>query len=263
MKKYFLFILLIFSVFTSQSQTLEGGIFAGGSYYIGDLNPYYHFKQTQPLFGLLARYNINNRWVLRVSISRGALKGDDSKIEYVVGRDLKFNSNITEFAGVAEFNFKTYQTGSARNFFTPYMFGGLAIYYSKPKVGNLELRDYGTEGQQINFDSRESYNFTNLSIPFGMGFKYGMSRRICLSFEYGLRKTFKDYLDDVSKTYYLDGSSINPGDDNYNFIRYSDPNRTHQPYMQRGYSKTNDWYAFAGLTLTYKILLKPRNRCNN
>ncbi|MBN1338997.1 MAG: outer membrane beta-barrel protein [Bacteroidales bacterium] len=261
MKKVFILIVAFATGFSLKAQTLEAGLFAGGSYYLGDLNPAFHFMQTQLNLGIVARYNVDGRWAFKVGAYRGALKGDDQKSKYLEDRNLKFNMSLTEVSAVAELNFLDYFTGSLRNYFTPFIFGGMAVYYGIPKVGNLELRELGTEGQNINFDDRELYSFTNFSIPFGIGFKYSISNKICLAFEWGLRKTFADYLDDVSTTYYLESDAIEPGEVNYNELTFSDPTFDHQPYMQRGYSKTNDWYGFAGLTLTYKINLIPRGKC--
>ena len=43
-------------------KSVELGVFLGGSYYIGDLNPIRHFDQfTKPAGGLVCRYNFNPR----------------------------------------------------------------------------------------------------------------------------------------------------------------------------------------------------------
>jgi hypothetical protein len=39
------------------------------------------------------------------------------------------------------------------------------------------------------------------AIPFGVGFKYALDKKSSIGLEYGLRKTFTDYIDDVSTTY--------------------------------------------------------------
>ena len=77
-----------------------------------------------------------------------------------------------------------------------------------------------------------------------------------------MRKSWTDYIDDISYTYYASSSGTSPSDDGYEDLLYSDPNLDHEPNMQRGNSKNNDWYSFAGLTLTYNINLKNRNKCS-
>jgi hypothetical protein len=268
MKKLIIILIFAFSAAGSQAQ-LEVGLFAGGSYYVGDLNPAYPFLQTTFSYGGVARYNFNNRWTVKLNLLKGRLLGDDLKSNFLAERELKFESDLYEGSVVMEFNFLPYFTGSKKNYYTPYIFGGLGLFYSKPQIGGVDLRDMGTEGQYYSAYTninRPEYNYINLAIPFGVGFKYSFSKRICVSLEWGMRKTFTDYLDDVSTTYYLPGNQDPPpNDENYTLTRllYSDPNRNHQPLQQRGNEKTNDWYSFAGMTITYNINLSKKNKCTD
>jgi hypothetical protein len=77
-----------------------------------------------------------------------------------------------------------------------------------------------------------------------------------------MRKAYTDFIDDVSTSYYLDPDSDQLNADELESLHFSDPNLDHKPDMQRGNSKTNDWYSFAGLTLTYNINMKNRNKCS-
>jgi hypothetical protein len=142
-----------------------------------------------------------------------------------------------------------------KNYFTPYIFGGAAMLYHRPQIGNLDLRDYRTENTY--------YSYYAFSIPFGIGVKYSFSKRIAATLEWGMRKTFTDFIDDVSTTYYINPNTVQPGSEEYESLPFSDPNRDHLPDMQRGNSKTNDWYSFAGLTLTYNINITNRNKCSD
>ena len=263
--KKFLTIPLFFIVLSSSAQ-LELGVFGGGSFYMGDLNPSIPFLQTKPAFGVLSRYNFNSRWVAKANLYQGNIAGDDDVSGFLPERELPFESGITEFGGVMEFHFLPYFNGSMRNFYTPYLFGGMAVLFHRPKRDEKDLRDFGTEGQNNSTflepgTSRPEYSYVILSIPFGIGIKYSFSHRIAASVEWGMRKTFFDYLDDVSTTYYLP-SNLDPGHPDYQNQLYSDPNRIHEPMMQRGNSKTTDWYSFAGLTLTYYLDLRNRNKCS-
>ncbi|MCD4790195.1 MAG: DUF6089 family protein [Bacteroidales bacterium] len=266
MRKLSLFILFIIITTVGRSQ-LDVGVFAGGSFYMGDLNPSYPFLQTSFAYGALGRYNLSSRWAVKVNIYKGVLLGDDKKSQFLKERSLKFTSNLWELGGVAEFNFLPYYTGSMKYYFTPYIFGGIAVFYTRPKIGNSDLRDYGTEGQKyprdlLEGEIRNEYSYYNLSFPFGIGIKYSFSKRIGITLEWGMRKTFTDYIDDVSKTYYLPAFDMEPGDKYYPDLVVSDPNINHQPMMQRGNSQTNDWYSFAGMTITYNINLINRNKCS-
>ncbi len=260
---------VFFIVFLSGKAQLEIGGFAGGSYYVGDINPKIPFRQTNIGYGILFRYALNSRWALKVNVYEGSLTGDDKVVKYDENRSLKFKSDITELAGVAEFNFLPYFTGSKKNYVTPYIFGGIGVVFHVPKVGDVKLRDKYTEGQEdadlLNPDNSEKRNYSTAAfcIPFGVGVKYSFSKRIAVSLEWGMRKTFTDYMDDISYTYYANADEYSPGDDGYDDLLYSDPNLEHEPNQQRGNSNNNDWYSFAGLTITYNINLKNRNKCSD
>ena len=123
----------------------------------------------------------------------------------------------------------------------------------------IELQPLGTEGQNAGFDGRSPYNLWSVTIPFGFGFKWSVSEKVGLAFEWGMRKTFTDYLDDVSTSYYISQTDFNP---DLVAHRYSDPAMSHEPYMQRGDERTFDWMNYTGITVTYKIELRSRLKCN-
>ncbi len=256
-------ITLFFGLFAiiSNAQTLEIGGFAGTSYYLGELNPALPYNQTQLAYGALARYNLNPRWALKFSYYRGNVEGSDATGNSIVNRDLNFKSKINDFSLNIEFNFWEYFTGSKKSFFTPFIFAGISYFTFKPtSFSGVALQPIGTEGQNIGFAGRSPYNQYSFAFPFGFGFKYSLNERLGLTFEWGMRKTFTDYIDDVSTTYYLEGQDINP--DIAGEI-LSDPTMSHDPYMQRGDDQTNDWYNYTGITITYKFDLRSKKECNN
>jgi len=260
MKKKIVFTsVLLFFLLGGRSQTLETGIFAGASYYLGDINPGKHFDQSLFSTGIVARYNKDDRWAFRLSLLLGNVQASDSYRHAVENRYLAFTSKITEFSGVVEFNFFPYETGNAKNKYTPYIFAGIGFFFFEPKISDYKLRDYGTEGQNIGYEGRTPYEQRGLSIPFGIGFKYSLTKKIGLGIEWGMRKTFTDYIDDVSTTYYLDASSYTNPD---LFVILSDPSLLHQPNMARGNPETKDWYNFYGITLTYKFNVGKVNCAN-
>ena len=244
----------------SAQRTLEIGGFGGGSYYIGDINPALHFYGTKPAYGALARLNLNPRIAMRLSWSRGKVTGDDTKTKVVSNRNLSFLTIINDISFTGEFNFWEYYTGSKRNYFTPYIMGGFSLFFYNPKsLSGADLRSLGTEGQNVGFDGRKPYKKWSLAFTFGFGFKYSLTEKLGLGFEWGMRKAFTDYIDDVSTTYYIDGSTIDP--DNTAQI-LSDPTMSHKPYVQRGNDKNFDWYNFTGISITYKCDLIGRKKCN-
>ncbi len=258
MKKIFQIILMVCLVSPAFSQTQEIGIFGGGSYYLGDLNPSRHFGMMKPAYGLFIRYNYNSRWAFKIDAYRGEVAGNDALSNANPQRGLSFKSKITDLSAMVEFNFFDYFIGTRKNTISPYIFGGVGVFFFNPTADGVNLRDLGTEGQNVGFDGRKKYNLFNYCIPFGLGVKYSLSSRFGLAVEWGLRKTFTDYIDDVSTTYYLDGDNINPA----NTADYlSDPTGLHKPYMERGNSKANDWYAFTGISLSYKFNMFGNRRC--
>ena len=243
------------------SQTLEVGGFVGTSYYLGELNPAIPYNQTQLAYGGLARYNLNERWAIKFSYYRGKVQGSDATGGVVKNRDLNFKSNINDFSLVAEFNFWEYFTGSKKSYFTPFLFGGISYFtFKSTNFSGAALQPLGTEGQNIGFAWRSPYNRYSFAFPFGFGVKYSINKRLGLTFEWGMRKTFTDYIDDISTTYYLKGEDINPV--NAGEIA-SDPTMSHDAFMQRGDDQTNDWYNYTGVTITYKFDLRSKKGCNN
>ena len=58
----------------------------------------------------------------------------------------------------------------------------------------------GTEGQGTS-DGGERYATTGFAVPFGFGFKLNLGHFSALNFEWGMRRTWTDHLDDVSGLY--------------------------------------------------------------
>jgi hypothetical protein len=202
--KYLSAILLICIAMASQAQRIELGVFGGGSYYMGDLNPKRPFELTQPAFGFVYRYNFHNRIALKASLTRGKVIGDDLITKYREERAINFESNINELAAVMEFNFFEYFTGSSRSFITPYIFGGLGVFTYNPKATyngeTFNLAKINTEG--VDYSLFESGGTAMaVSFPFGVGLKYSVNNVIGITLEWGMRKTTTDYLDDVSTIY--------------------------------------------------------------
>lgn len=215
-------LVMMFSASSVSAQSLEVGLFGGGSYYLGEMNPAVPFKNTQLAYGAIARYNENLRWSFRLSFQRGGIKGLDEQPDRLTPQDYSFEAIVNDISLVAEFNFLEYFTGSSRKFFTPYIFGGVGYYFVSNVTG----------------DASESFK-NSVAIPFGFGFKYSVSKKIGIGLEWGIRKTFTDYLDGVSSVEYQTGEAdLTDVSDNW------------------------DWYNFFGLSVTYKINLRSKVKCN-
>jgi hypothetical protein len=259
-KASFLALVLFSLLFRAGAQDLEVGFAGGGSYYLGDLNPGKHFLNTQVAYGVMARYCLDTRWAFKLSATQGEVKGSAASSWFLPGSGLDFSSKITDISAVAEFNFLPYFTGSRVDRITPYIYTGFSVFFYDPVSNGVSLRFLGTEGQNIGYQGRKPYGSTSFSIPFGIGGKFSLAKRLSLQVYWEIHKTFTDYLDDVSTTYYLNGRSIADGDQ---AGIMSDPTRDHAPGMQRGNEKNKDWYAFAGLAVTYKFNLLSSKKCRD
>lgn len=256
MKKLIL-ALLIFSAYgTAVAQRYgEIGLFGGGSYYLGDLNPGDQFLMTKPAFGAFLRHNFNERIAVRGGFTYGTLQGDDLVSKVNPERGLNFTSHVSDISATLELNFFDYFIGSLRHFVTPYMFAGASVFMYNPKAtynaGEFELHDLSTEGQGSDYPDRKMYKRTQFAIPFGIGVKYSLNSFMGISASWTMNKTFTDYIDDVSTTYPKTPSIA------------SDPTLQHKEGMQRGDPTYNDWYSFLGLSLSIRLNYLEKERCLN
>jgi len=248
----------------TEAQDVEIGILAGGTYYLGELNPGRQFLLTNPAYGGIIRFNFDDRWAARFGLLRGQISGDDAVSKVNEMRNLRFISPITEVAMVIEFNFLDYFTGSEIKYFSPFLLAGPTFFIFEPRTdfqgAMVSLRDLGTEGQ---IEAENKYSLYGFALQFGFGIKYSINNRLGLGVEWGMRKTFTDYLDDVSGKYYVDFTQISsPAEIRVNEF-LSDPSPVkHQPGMFRGNPTNNDWYSFAGITLTYRFRLGEKSTCS-
>lgn len=269
---------LIFTLFAVllagglSAQRSEVGFMLGTSYYLGDLNYSNHFGLTQPAGGIIYRYNINPRWALKMNALYGEVVGDDaSDVGENPDRNLSFESHVLEFSAQMEHNFFRYFTGSKKSPFSPYIFAGVSVFSYNPKAEYdgewYELQPLGTEGQGTTaYPDRKEYALTQVSFPFGIGFKWSLSRSLCLGGEWGMRKTFSDYIDDVSTTYADPDVLLAENTEIAMLLADRRVQLGLEPFeegIQRGDSKNKDWYSFAGLFLTFKIRGKGKSRCAN
>lgn len=278
--KIILIITIHLITFSGFSQNSEIGLFFGYSYYLGDINPRKHFNLSQPSGGGIHRYILNSHFAIKNSFLYGTLYGDDSKINNVtqLKRNLHFKSSILDISTQLEFNFLPFEKNiseyslSHENeyFFSPYVFIGISLFSFNPKaeVNNTwhELQPLGTEGQgTVAYPHKKKYSLTQLAIPIGFGIKFDISKKVNIALEWGIRSSFTDYIDDVSTTYadpvllraekgqtatlLSDRSLYDPEDTLSNVDR------------QRGNSKDNDKYSFAGVMITFKLFNKYNKKC--
>ncbi len=255
----------------SRAQSREMGIMVGVMGYKGDLDQtMYDTRFIDPAIGILYRRSYSNHWAFKAGINYGHVRASDEKAEdeWSKNRNLNFRSHILELTGQFEFNFFPYQTASPYSKMSPFLLCGFSIFHFNPKAKLddewIALQPLGTEGQGTElYPNRDPYRRLSATFVFGGGVKFKIMRRFGVSIESGVRRTYTDYLDDVSSTYadplairkeygktaeFLSDRSINqaPGG---NIGR------------QRGDTKHRDWYVFTGVQFTYTLSKKYIDNC--
>ncbi len=244
----------------------EMGVLMGGANYIGDLNSYNPVYNIQPAFGFIYRYNVHSRFCWRGSVLYGsvAAKDADAKEDLLINRNLSFQSEIYEVGGGIEFSYLPFQIGHDKYRGTAYLLAGLSLFHMNPTTEYngeiIELQPLGTEGQGSSLNSESHYGLTQLSIPLGIGLKFSVGKRSTIGLEYGIRKTFTDYLDDVGSNGYVDVAALAEVNGPLT-AALSNRKLDGSRFGKRGTTSTRDWYSFFGATLTFR-LGKP-NKCFN
>lgn len=243
----------------------EIGFMVGGSYYIGDLNPFMPYRNTNLAGGLVYRYNIHSRLSFRANLTYGKLEGydSDSKEALLVDRNLSFHTNIFELGAGIEFNYFPFQLGHDRYKGTAYVLTEIALFRMNPKTiaddgGEIDLQPLGTEGQGSSLNSK-SYGLTQLVIPIGLGAKISLGKKASINFEVGLRKTFTDYIDDIGSGSYVDPTLL-AAENGPLSAELSNRSLSGSRFGRRGNASTNDWYVFSGVMFTFR--LGSPVRCN-
>ena len=259
-----LFVFSVSSTYAQYKPNQEFGFLGGAGYYTGDLNPT-HFNNVRVAGGITFRKNFDRRFSFKSSALYTNVYADDanSSDPIKVNRNLHFRSDIIELSGQVEFNFLPYETGNSLYSWSPFIFTGVSIFNYNPKAEASDgqwyaLQELGTEGQgTTSFQNRNTYSLTQLSMPFGCGVKIGVSDNFNIILEYGLRKTFTDYIDDVSMTYVGVPSEFigNPITIELADRSIDGPQASG---IDRGDETTKDWYSFSGITLSFKLQGKTK-----
>lgn len=222
-------IIIIFSILNIQfstSQIYEVGIFAGGSNLIGDVGATNYILPNQMAFGGILKWNRSPRHSWRVSVIYSSFQALDRKSDDPrrIKRDYSYeNKGVLELSAGLEFTFWEFNLHFEEQISTPYLYTGVtALNHNNYSFRNNSQFDEGTKSWAY-------------GIPMVLGFKSTLTDQIIVALEVGVRYTFSDE---------IDGSV--PDDPN-NIETYG-----------FGNLNNNDWYTFAGITLTYTF---GRNSC--
>ncbi len=198
MKKIWLLILLSITsscVFTQKNADL--GIFAGASYYLGDLNTSNHFRPLNPAFGLVFRHNFNPRHALRWNLFYGQVSANNPDLDFLYWRDggTRFKSTVMDMTAQFEFNFLPFKSATHEFQYSTYISGGAGLCMSDKPSG-------------FSYD---------VVVPFGLGMKFNLTKQIGASISWEFRKTFYDDLDGVNNLNDPEHTFFLHNNDWYNF----------------------------------------------
>jgi opacity protein-like surface antigen len=238
-------------------------LFGGFSNYQGDLQERaFTFDQSNGAVGVGVKYDITSHISLRSNFNYGKVRGDDKGSKPILqARNLSFETKIAELNVLGEYTF--FDLDQRR--FSPYVFGGLAVFRFNPYAydtsrNKVFLKPLSTEGQGLSaYPNRKPYRLTQFAVPFGAGVKLRITENAVLGYEFGLRKTFTDNLDDLSTTY-VDAAALalerGPKAVEMSYrggeLKTGDPTYPADGTV-RGGSKFKDWYYFTGITVAIGI----------
>lgn len=207
---------IIFTLFlTTSAGILSGqysdfGVGLGFSTYWGDLNNSSFMNNYIYNSGLAIqgsyRYMYRHKLGLRVNGTLGSFRGHDkrSDLEWQRLRNLSFKSHLIELVILGEYYPLGFNTTPGARFFAPFFTLGAGLFHFDPKTvyrGNeIRLQPLGTEGQGLP-GYHDKYRLTQWAIPFGGGIKFILTETLNLGIEVIIRRTFTDYIDDVSNIY--------------------------------------------------------------
>lgn len=278
---------------TTGNGKIEFGLGIGPLFFLGDLGGNQgigtrfvkdvNLPLTKMAKGIYANVYPTEWLGFRIAINQGKLEGYDSLIRGKGGdeetrktRNLQFQSTLWEAYGALEFYptvfFEKYDglQGKLR----PYGVIGVGAFKFNPQgkyyapngsATWVDLQPLHTEGQGFaEHPERKDYKLISLEIPIGAGFKYYIKDNFYVGMEVMHRKSFTDYVDDVSTSYidnnlfgnYLAPQQAAMANQLYfreGFTPGGSLNRTPTNGEQRGNPKQNDSFFSTILRLGWRL----------
>jgi hypothetical protein len=254
----------------------------------------FNFAALRPAMMVGYRYMLYQNFAFTGNLAMGYVYGNDkfTDEDFRNNRNIHFRSPIVELSGNAQLYLFRVQKQGAR--FRPvtrftrgsgyiisgYIFAGLGGFYFNPQgyfdrnqyTGSIaaedlptdgwyNLRPLRTEGQGY-FDTRSKYIPFAINIPFGLGAMVQINPELSIGMQYGFRKSFIDYIDDVSKTYvdpkvfpliFDDPARVALAEHFANPTNNQLSKSVTAPGQQRGNPFNTDTYLFGFITVYYKL----------
>lgn len=179
----------------------------------------YDFETTKTAIGLGYKYKIQKWLNILTEFNWLVVQGDDknTKEKFRHERNLNFRSNIFETVLKIEFAYffdKISHRYSIKNTFSRRMkdiqreitfFAGIGGFYFNPYGFDgkqwIALKPLCTEGEGLP-NGPPPYSNYSICIPIGIAYNIYIKKKWSIGIEINWRKTFTDYIDDVSTRYY-------------------------------------------------------------
>lgn len=203
----------------------EAAVTIGGNNFLGDLGGNkgkgkpllkdYRFGNNRFLVGASGNYNLTNYAAFNFGLNFAQISDADSLINntgdferWRFYRNLSFKSNILEaYAGVTFYPVMYIQRRKIElHRINPFVSVGIGIFHFNPKTfyqGQwIKLQPLHLEGQGFpEYPDRKPYKLYQPYIPIQLGVKTYIDNHWSFATGATIRKTFTDYMDDISTTY--------------------------------------------------------------
>ncbi len=257
-----------------------GGANRVGTHFLNDFD----FNSTRYCLSAGLRYKNGPFFGYKGTLTFAMVSGNDALTSEKVrhNRNLSFRSPIVEFSGQVEFYFLREKSGTMykisgltskkkKKNITAYIFTGVGAFFYSPQAKYdgtwYNLRKLHTEGQGLPGGPSQYSNF-NVCIPIGIGVRKMINKRWSIGAELSFRKTFTDYIDDVSGTYYdktklaaaYGPTSAALSDPSLGDIHGATSPNGNGSGAQRGDVRYKDAYMFLTVNVGYKFPRRGRTR---
>jgi opacity protein-like surface antigen len=256
MKRIILAFLSLPLVATAQNFHFSGRL--GLANYQGDLQAKsLTLSQAKLLGSIGARYDLSEHLSARTYFTLTSLQADDKKgTAGMQSRNLNFKTKIFDWEVTAQYNLFNLND----RWWSPYVFAGIGIYHFNPYTKDTAgakafLKPLSTEGEGF-LSGVKPYKLMQFSIPFGLGAEYALNEDMRLGIEFGYRKLFTDYLDDVSGNYVDQATLLSAKGPEAVELAYRGGEVGAGPYpsnsINRGNPKNKDGYYYIAITYTVR-----------
>jgi hypothetical protein len=221
---------LIYGIgYSSVFGDIGGGASKGGN--IATSIKDFDIQAVRPSFAVGARFRVTEAFALKANLIYGYMAGADKYSSYTARqRGVSFSSPIFEQSLQAEYSVvkerlgRRYTLSNIKGFKNLHIntyfivgFGGVSFNpttKAPDSTGVIREIPKDENNGQSAFSDGGTFPHYTMIIPVGIGFKYGINRKLSLAIEYANRFTFTDYLDNHHDTF-------SKGNDSYMFMTFT------------------------------------------